>query len=128
FKSDNTSLWASFIKAIHGKDGLLGKSIKSHFPSIWLDIIHDLDNLRNQGIDLLGLFEKKIGNGVDTIFWEEAWKGGKAFEIHYPRIYALETCKQINVASKLALDNLGFSLCRIPRSGTEIEQFNDMSN
>ncbi|GKD04379.1 RNA-directed DNA polymerase, eukaryota, reverse transcriptase zinc-binding domain protein [Tanacetum coccineum] len=47
-------------KAIHGKDGLLGKSVKSHFPSIWLDIIRDLDNLKNQGIDLLGLFEKKI--------------------------------------------------------------------
>ncbi|GKA31765.1 hypothetical protein Tco_0718132, partial [Tanacetum coccineum] len=60
FKSDYTSLWASFIKAIHGKDNLLGKPVESHFPSIWLDIIPDLDNLKDQGIDLLGLFEKKI--------------------------------------------------------------------
>ncbi|GJU32753.1 hypothetical protein Tco_1176342 [Tanacetum coccineum] len=70
----------------------------------------------------------KIGNGLDTSFWEEYWKGDKAFKILYPRIYALETCKQINVASTMAHDNLGFSLHRIPRSGVELEQFNDMSN
>ena len=40
----------------------------------------------------------------------------------------METCKNINVTSKLAHDNLGFSLRRIPRSGAELEQFNDMSN
>ncbi|GJR43431.1 RNA-directed DNA polymerase, eukaryota, reverse transcriptase zinc-binding domain protein [Tanacetum coccineum] len=90
--------------------------------------IGDLDNLKNQGIDLLGLFEKKIVNGLDTPFWEEAWKGEKAFKILYPRIYVLEICKQINIASKLAHDNLGFSLSRIPRSGADLEQFNDMSN
>ncbi|GKG38322.1 hypothetical protein Tco_0457545, partial [Tanacetum coccineum] len=44
----------------HGKGGLLGKPVESPFPSIWLDIIRDLDNLKDQDIDLLGLFEKKI--------------------------------------------------------------------
>ncbi|GJV22037.1 hypothetical protein Tco_1371057 [Tanacetum coccineum] len=128
FKSDNTSLWANFIKAMHGKDDLLGKSIKSLFPSIWLDIIRDLANLKNQGIDLLGLFMKKIGNGLDTSFWEDTWKGDIAFKFLYPRIYALESCKKINVATKMAHDNLGFSLRRTPRSGVELTQFNDMSN
>nr|GEU49753.1 RNA-directed DNA polymerase, eukaryota [Tanacetum cinerariifolium] len=92
FKSNNTSLWASFIKAMHGKDSLLG-------------------------IDLLGLFKKKIGNSFDSSFWEDTWKGDIAFKLLYPRVYALKTCKQINVASKLVHDNLGFSLHR--------ELFND---
>ena len=40
----------------------------------------------------------------------------------------METCKNINVTSKLAHVNLGSFLRRIPRSGAELEQFNDMSN
>nr|GEV24380.1 RNA-directed DNA polymerase, eukaryota, reverse transcriptase zinc-binding domain protein [Tanacetum cinerariifolium] len=127
FKSDDTSLWARFIKDMHGNDDLLGKLVKSHFPSIWLDIISDLANLKHQGIDLLGLL-KKIGNGLDTSFWEDSWKGDIAFKSLYPRIYALETCKKINVASKMAHENLGISLRRIFRSGDELEQFNDMTN
>nr|GEV68368.1 RNA-directed DNA polymerase, eukaryota, reverse transcriptase zinc-binding domain protein [Tanacetum cinerariifolium] len=49
FRTDNTSLWARFIKFMHGEEGLLGKSVKPSAPSIWLDIIRDLNNLKNQG-------------------------------------------------------------------------------
>ncbi|GJT41805.1 RNA-directed DNA polymerase, eukaryota, reverse transcriptase zinc-binding domain protein [Tanacetum coccineum] len=96
FKSDNTSLWARFVKAMHGNDDLLGKS--------------------------------KIGNGLDTSFWEDSWNGDIAFKYLYPCIYALETYKKINVASKMAHENLGISLRRIPKSGVELEKFNDMTN
>ncbi|GKA56844.1 hypothetical protein Tco_0755916 [Tanacetum coccineum] len=68
FRNYNTSLWVRVIKAMHGDDGLLGKSVKSSFPSIWIDIIRELINLKNQGIDLLGLIKKKIGNSFDTPF------------------------------------------------------------
>ncbi|GKA79556.1 hypothetical protein Tco_0786152, partial [Tanacetum coccineum] len=40
----------------------------------------------------------------------------------------LETCKQINVASKLVHDNVRLSLRRMPRGGVELEQFTDMIN
>nr|GEU37600.1 putative reverse transcriptase domain-containing protein [Tanacetum cinerariifolium] len=79
-------------------------------------------------IDLLGLIKKKIGNGVDTLFWEDTWKGDIAFQFMYPRTYKLETCKQINVASKLVHDNVRLSLRRMPRGGVELEQFTDMIN
>ncbi|GJX94697.1 RNA-directed DNA polymerase, eukaryota, reverse transcriptase zinc-binding domain protein [Tanacetum coccineum] len=128
FKTDSTSLWAKFILAMHGKDGNLSTTAKSSFPSIWLDIIRELHNLKNKGIDLLGLIKKKIGNGVDTLFWEDTWKGDIAFKFLYPRIYKLETCKQINVASKLVHDNVRLSLRRMPRGGVELEQFTDMIN
>ncbi|GJX45177.1 RNA-directed DNA polymerase, eukaryota, reverse transcriptase zinc-binding domain protein [Tanacetum coccineum] len=128
FKTDSTSLWAKFILAMHGKDGNLSTTAKSSFPSIWLDIIRELHNLKNKGIDLLGFIKKKIGNGVDTLFWEDTWKGDIAFKFLYPRIYKLETCKQINVASKLVHDNVRLSLRRMPRGGVELEQFTDMIN
>nr|GEW86793.1 RNA-directed DNA polymerase, eukaryota [Tanacetum cinerariifolium] len=63
FKTDSTSLWAKFILAMRGKNGNLSTTAKSSFPSIWLDIIRELHNLKNKGIDLLGLIKKKIGSG-----------------------------------------------------------------
>ncbi|GKC38702.1 hypothetical protein Tco_1051086, partial [Tanacetum coccineum] len=117
----------SFI-TMHGKDGNLSTTAKPSFPSIWLDIIRELHNLKNKGIDLLGFIKKKIGNGVDTLFWEDTWKGDIAFKFLYPRIYKLETCKHINVASKLVHDNVRLSLRRMPRGGVELEQFTDMIN
>ncbi|GKB63475.1 hypothetical protein Tco_0919661 [Tanacetum coccineum] len=119
---------ARFIKAMHGKDGHLGTTVKSPFPFIWLDLIRELDNLKNQGIDLLGLIKKKIGNGFDTSFWDDVWKGDIAFKFLYPRIYKLETCKQINVATKLVHDNVRLTLTRLHRGGAELEQFNDLIN
>ncbi|GJT85373.1 RNA-directed DNA polymerase, eukaryota, reverse transcriptase zinc-binding domain protein [Tanacetum coccineum] len=128
FVSWNNVLASKDIGAMHGKDGNLSTTTKSSFPSIWLDIIRELHNLKNKGIDLLGLIKKKIGNGVDTLFWEDTWKGDIAFKFLYPRIYKLETCKQINVASKLVHDNVRLSLRRMPRGGVELEQFTDMIN
>nr|GFA46101.1 cysteine-rich receptor-like protein kinase [Tanacetum cinerariifolium] len=86
------------------------------------------DNLKNQGVNLLGLIKKKFGNGFDTSFWEDAWKGDIAFKFLYPRIYKLETCKQINVAPKLVHDNVRLTLRCLPRGGVELEQFNDLIN
>ncbi|GJZ40520.1 RNA-directed DNA polymerase, eukaryota, reverse transcriptase zinc-binding domain protein [Tanacetum coccineum] len=123
FRTDNSSLWARFIKAMHGEDSLLGKSVKSFAPSIWLDIIRDLNNLKNQGIDLLGLIKKNIGNGCDTSFWEDTWKGDTALKSLFPRVFKLETCKHVSVAFKLAHASIGFSLRRPPRGGAEFDQF-----
>ncbi|GJV89187.1 RNA-directed DNA polymerase, eukaryota, reverse transcriptase zinc-binding domain protein [Tanacetum coccineum] len=116
------------VLAMHGKDGNLSTTAKSSFPFIWLDIIRELHNLKNKGIDLLGFIKKKIGNGVDTLFWKDTWKGDIAFKFLYPRIYKLETYKQINVASKFVHNNVRLSLRRMPRGGVELEQFTDMIN
>nr|GEX65242.1 RNA-directed DNA polymerase, eukaryota, reverse transcriptase zinc-binding domain protein [Tanacetum cinerariifolium] len=59
------------IKAIHGDDGKIGKSSKASFLSIWLDIVHEMEIFKKQGIDLCSFIHKKLGNGKDTIFWEE---------------------------------------------------------
>ncbi|GJX92440.1 reverse transcriptase domain-containing protein [Tanacetum coccineum] len=51
------------------------------------------------------------------------WKGDVAFKYRFPRVYALESNKNVMVAEKLASENLGCSLRRIPRDGTENSQF-----
>ncbi|GKA14279.1 hypothetical protein Tco_0693925 [Tanacetum coccineum] len=37
------------VKAIHGGDGKIGKKAKSTFPSLWLDIVHVVELLKERG-------------------------------------------------------------------------------
>ncbi|GJS47171.1 RNA-directed DNA polymerase, eukaryota, reverse transcriptase zinc-binding domain protein [Tanacetum coccineum] len=111
------------IKAIHEDDGKVGKKTKSVFPSIWIDIVHEMKSLKNQDIDILKCMKFKIGNGEHTAFWDDVWRGDIAFKNLYPRLYALESCKNIVVACKLAHPCLDHSFRRAPRSGVEQEQF-----
>nr|GEY26468.1 nucleolin [Tanacetum cinerariifolium] len=57
---------------------------------------------------------------------EDAWRGGTTFKYLYPRVYALESSKNIDVASKMEHCNLGYSLRRDPRGGVEKAQFDLM--
>ncbi|GJY31328.1 RNA-directed DNA polymerase, eukaryota, reverse transcriptase zinc-binding domain protein [Tanacetum coccineum] len=75
-----------------------------------------------KGMNFVGYIHKKMGNRLHTYFWDDIWKGDTALKILYPRIYALETNKNIFVASKLGQNNLGLSLRRILRGGVEQSQ------
>ncbi|GJT52989.1 RNA-directed DNA polymerase, eukaryota [Tanacetum coccineum] len=90
FLYQNSSLWASVIKSIHGAQGKIGKEVNASFPSIWLNIVKEVDLLKNRYL--------------------------------YPRAYALESCKSIDVASKLSHNNLAYSFRRVPRGGAKQEQ------
>ncbi|GKA78092.1 RNA-directed DNA polymerase, eukaryota [Tanacetum coccineum] len=83
--------------------------------------------LRNKDVDLLSFMNKKVGNGLELIFWEEVWRGDKKFKSRFPRVYALEFDKKITVATKLNHNDVGFSLRRSPRDGVEMEQFSSLN-
>ncbi|GKD62276.1 hypothetical protein Tco_1299785 [Tanacetum coccineum] len=119
FRTKNASLRAKFIKGIHGNDGKLGSIATHHHPSIWLDIVREVESLKHQGIDLSGFIRKKMGKGNDTLFWEDVWKGEVAFKLVYPRIYALDSCKNDTVAVKLSPNSMDHSFRRAPREGIE---------
>ncbi|GJZ27106.1 RNA-directed DNA polymerase, eukaryota [Tanacetum coccineum] len=114
------------VKSIHGGDGKIGKKAKSTFLSLWLDIVHEVELLKDRCIDLISFIHKKLGNGADTLFWEDAWRGGTAFKYLYPRVYVLESSKNIDVASKMAHCNLDYSFRRDPRGGVKKAQFDLM--
>ncbi|GJV49210.1 RNA-directed DNA polymerase, eukaryota [Tanacetum coccineum] len=76
--------------------------------------------------DKVGQAARKIGNGADTLFWEDAWRGGTTFKYLFPRVYALESSKNIVVASKMAHCILGYSFRRDPRGSVEKAQFDSM--
>ncbi|GKA17940.1 transposase, MuDR, MULE transposase domain protein [Tanacetum coccineum] len=64
-----------------------------------------------------------LGNGANTSFWEVAWRRESEFRTLFPRMYALESHKKIDVASKLSHTGLDFSFRRAPRGGAEQSQF-----
>ncbi|GKF85922.1 hypothetical protein Tco_0253749, partial [Tanacetum coccineum] len=53
--------------------------------------------------------------------------GNKNFKTSFPRIYALESDKNLTVAAKMAHNDTAFSLRRHPRDGVEMEQFRALS-
>ncbi|GKB68602.1 RNA-directed DNA polymerase, eukaryota, reverse transcriptase zinc-binding domain protein, partial [Tanacetum coccineum] len=101
FFTQNTSLWSPrVIKAIHGEDGKVGKQVKSAFPSYWMDIVHEINVLKNQGINLLNCMQIKLGNGDKTAFWEDIWIGHIVLKDLYPRWkWSLENSGDFSVAS-----------------------------
>nr|GFC67900.1 hypothetical protein [Tanacetum cinerariifolium] len=78
--------------------------------------------MRNKSIDLLKYLKIQVGNGLNTKFWEDVWMGNKNFKTSFPRIYALESDKNLTVADKMAQNDTAFSLRRQPRDGVEMEQ------
>ncbi|GJS03718.1 RNA-directed DNA polymerase, eukaryota [Tanacetum coccineum] len=98
FTTQKNLLWTRVIKAIHGEDGKNGSG-----------------------------FKKKLGNGADTYFWEDLWHGDMVLKQRYPRLYALEVKKTVDVASKLSQENLTWSFRRAPRSGVEQDQLTDLT-
>ncbi|GKD15206.1 RNA-directed DNA polymerase, eukaryota, reverse transcriptase zinc-binding domain protein [Tanacetum coccineum] len=100
FMTHKSSLWARVIKAIHGNDGNIGKSLKCGHMSIWRDIVQEMETLKAQ----------------DNV----------AFKYKYPRLYALEVDKSIDVATKLSHSSMAYSFRREPRSGVEQSKMVDL--
>ncbi|GKE15855.1 RNA-directed DNA polymerase, eukaryota, reverse transcriptase zinc-binding domain protein [Tanacetum coccineum] len=69
------------------------------------------------------LFCFKLGNGEKAHFWEDRWLDGMLFKTLFPRLYALELCKDCSVVSKICDYTFDSSFRRPPRGGVEQEQF-----
>ncbi|GKB15981.1 RNA-directed DNA polymerase, eukaryota, reverse transcriptase zinc-binding domain protein [Tanacetum coccineum] len=101
FYSQKTSLWANVIKAIHGEDGNVDKAHYIGGRTCWTSIVHEVkDNWCSEGI-LKDLF---------------------------PRLYALESCKLVNVCTKLNDPSLVSSFRRHVRGGAEQIQLDNLSD
>ncbi|GJU77185.1 RNA-directed DNA polymerase, eukaryota [Tanacetum coccineum] len=124
FFTDDSSLRSSFIKALFGNHGALGKPLQMYKRSTWIDIIHAIQTLNDKGINLFHFIRKKIGNGENTFFWEDIWLGDIAFKDQFQRLYALEVRKSISVADKLGHPSIYHSFRRLPRGGIEQELLN----
>ncbi|GKC80791.1 hypothetical protein Tco_1131565, partial [Tanacetum coccineum] len=104
-------------------DGNLGRKVSNQHPSLWLDIIKEVNLLRNRGIDLMSFLQRKMGNGEESLFWNDKWRGDNTLKVSFTRVYLLETQKHITVAHKLSHSELSSSFWRMPKSGIEEAQY-----
>nr|GEU80679.1 RNA-directed DNA polymerase, eukaryota, reverse transcriptase zinc-binding domain protein [Tanacetum cinerariifolium] len=107
----------SKIMGVHVEDEKVGKDTNTGVWSCWTNIVNEIKILRRQGVNVLDVMRLKLGNGDMTTFWDDNWIGGGVLKDLYPRIYALETCKTVNVSTKLNDSSLDNSFRRRTRGG-----------
>ncbi|GJZ17045.1 hypothetical protein Tco_0553168 [Tanacetum coccineum] len=122
FFSHGSCLWTRFIKAIYCKDDALNSPSSLSKRSPWLDIIREVTVLRTKDINLLDLIRKKVGNRLNTLFWEDRWLDDLALKHKFLRLYALDNHKQITVVEKINYASMVDTFRRTPRGGAEEEQ------
>nr|GEX07241.1 RNA-directed DNA polymerase, eukaryota [Tanacetum cinerariifolium] len=84
--------------------------------------------LSKKCINLMMYMKIKMGNGESTLLWEDSWHVGGILKDIFPRVYALETSKPINVGEKLAHPSISHSFRRMPRGGAEQSQFAEFND
>ncbi|GJS07787.1 RNA-directed DNA polymerase, eukaryota [Tanacetum coccineum] len=65
-------------------------------------------------------------NGESPKFWLDHWHTRGIFKDIFPRLYALESSKDVTVSSKIGDTSLVCSFRRIPRGGIEQNQFDSL--
>nr|GEZ21415.1 RNA-directed DNA polymerase, eukaryota, reverse transcriptase zinc-binding domain protein [Tanacetum cinerariifolium] len=124
--SSKKSVWVKWKHALAPKDkgglgvsSLFGLNRALMFKWVWRFITQG-SSLWARVIKALHGYDGKISQK------EVAWRGGSPFKSLFPRLYALETQKKIDVASKLSHSGLDVSFRRPPRGGVKIQQFEHM--
>ncbi|GJX40750.1 hypothetical protein Tco_0255740 [Tanacetum coccineum] len=95
--SQDNSLWALVISALHGSSSHV---LSVFFSSLWKSILNEVKSLKAQGVDLISHCKIRVGNGMNTSFWNDCWIGDSMLKHLFSRLFALETIKDISVADK----------------------------
>lgn len=95
FLSNPCSLWAKVLHLKYKKLETGSLRERECRVSGWW---RDLCEYGEFGQGLTEEFEKIIGNGVDTSFWEENWIGGTPMRLKFPSLYQLSTQKTAKVS------------------------------
>ncbi|GJR45014.1 RNA-directed DNA polymerase, eukaryota, reverse transcriptase zinc-binding domain protein [Tanacetum coccineum] len=126
FLSQKDSLWTKVIVAIHGVGGKIHSEWTSTGKSCWLSILSEVRSLQRKGMYVFDYLTHKMGNGESTKFWLDHWHTRGIFKDIFPRLYALESSKDVTVSSKIGDTSLVRSFRRIPRGGIEQNQFDSL--
>ncbi|GKD64091.1 RNA-directed DNA polymerase, eukaryota, reverse transcriptase zinc-binding domain protein [Tanacetum coccineum] len=125
-RRDFSMVLISLIKAIHGVKGNIDDSQTKISGSIWQELVREFAALKSKGIDCVSFIKRKLGNGENTLFWEDIWLGDFALKMTHPRLFALELKKDIIVAEKMGNASLNLSFRRLPRSGIKDKQYKNL--
>nr|GEV26569.1 RNA-directed DNA polymerase, eukaryota, reverse transcriptase zinc-binding domain protein [Tanacetum cinerariifolium] len=128
FYDHKNSLWYCVIKAIYGNDDNIELVRNGGNRSCWSSIIHEVNVLSSQGVNIFDYIRLKLGNSNMVSFWNDNWSGAGSAKVLYPRLYALENHKEVNVRDKISNSSLEMSFRRHIRGGAEQVQFDSLSS
>ncbi|GKC02423.1 RNA-directed DNA polymerase, eukaryota [Tanacetum coccineum] len=123
FLSQDGSLWSQVISAIHGS---CLDSHSSKIYSTWGYILREVQVLASKGFDFLSHCKIRVGDGSNTRFWLDTWILDMPLCVRFPRIFALETIKEVSVAVKWGASSLDDSFRRQVQDDAESQQWSDM--
>nr|GEV78880.1 hypothetical protein [Tanacetum cinerariifolium] len=123
FVSQDGSLWFRVVQALCGS---MIVNHSTHMSSNWCLILRELHLLKEKGFDFLSHCHKRIGDGNNTRFWSNIWKGDRPLKEVFPRVFTLELDKEILVVEKVAT-SVDHSLRRPIRGGIEQQQRTDLA-
>lgn len=92
-------LWTRVLRSKYGgiDVGFDARKGGSGMSAWWLDLKEMFRGVNGDG--LATEFEKMIGNGDNTGFWDETWIGDVPLRIEFPRLYRLSTQKLTKVSN-----------------------------
>ncbi|GKC76505.1 hypothetical protein Tco_1127279 [Tanacetum coccineum] len=88
--------------------------------------VSEVRSLQRKGMYVFDYLTHKMGNGESTKFWLDHWHTRGIFKDIFPRLYALESSKDVTVSSKIGDTSLVCSFRRISRGGIEQNQFDSL--
>lgn len=127
YKTESGALWTQIIDSIHGPLNCIDGANRIKTGHTWRRIVHQWDDLNKLHLDPRNLIKKNVGNGKDTRFWLDWWSGDKTLEDKFPRLFNLESVKNVTVEEKMQTGDgiIGWRnrVCsRDGRSKVEMEQ------
>ena len=60
-----------------------------------------LKQLRDWGVDLLSFSPIRVGDGSNTSFWHDIWKGDQPLAVSFPRINALDIHRSVSIRDRV---------------------------
>ena len=109
---------------------MYGPSIESHpsnLTSNLYSIVCELNLLKNKGFNFLSHYLKRIGDGFRTQFWQDRWPAGMVLRDRFPRLFMLETEKEVLAAVKMGtsmVDSFRWNIL----DGVERHQFLELNS
>ncbi|GLT57088.1 hypothetical protein SLA2020_300870 [Shorea laevis] len=98
---EKKALWRKVIFELYGsvrKRGWEG-CIQNEKGSVWWKELWKLERVDSINMEWIrDGFIRKVGEGKETLFWEEVWIGNVSLREKFPRLYSLATNKQATIA------------------------------
>ncbi|GJR00332.1 RNA-directed DNA polymerase, eukaryota [Tanacetum coccineum] len=124
FMAYPSAFWVLVIKSLFGHHGGMQDSEpRGNAGSIWINILKVSRELEKKNVHLDDFLKRKVGDGLETRFWDDYWISNGLLKDLYLRVYNLDQDPESVVANRLNLAPNAPFLRRNPIGKAEKDQW-----